>query len=507
MKFFSCDNLSGRLFLWVICFISVNTLISPVGAGQWRIDPRLNIRETYTDNVRLSSGGGGDFITQINPGVTLIGEGRRYNANINYMMNNLIYAKQDELSRIRHQLNAFGTAEFIKDRFFVDGRAMMTQQNAFLFQPQAVDNVNPVNRRDIRSYSVSPYVRHRFKDLASAELRYVHGEVDTSGQGFFKSSSDSATARLTSGEAFRIMQWGLSYSHTEIQRKGRGQLRTIELERSIASLRYVVTPRFDLIATGGYERNSFISIDGKDSGATWTAGFAWAPTERTDINLSAGQRFFGDTYFANANHRTRLTLWNVSYIEDVTTFGQQALFGTSMISAGALDPLVGAGNSQALLDQGVPFAFSDPNNFLTNRLFLQKNLQAFVAINGNKNTLMLRGFNMKREALTPAIEDVPLIGGVNAILTSDTEQTGGNISFNHRISPRTSANINYSYIRIDFLRVDRVDNNQMIMFNLNRRFTSNLHGNLSYFYNWRSSDRGNSDFTSNTITASLNMNF
>ncbi|SDZ01351.1 TIGR03016 family PEP-CTERM system-associated outer membrane protein [Nitrosomonas sp. Nm58] len=509
MMLFSSNSYFCRIFYWIIYLIIASLLVSHAVAADWEVKPRLNLRETYTDNLRLGlgggGGGGGDFITQINPGILLTGEGRRFNTNINYMMNNLIYAEHGEFSRIRHQLNANATAELIEDRFFVDGFARMTQQNAFLFGPQSVDNANPVNRRNVNSYSVSPYFKHRFKDFASAELRYVHGEVNTSGQGSFSSSSDSGIARLASGADFRVLKWGLNYNHTEIRRD---QLRTIDLERSIALLRYVVTPQFDLIATGGYERNSFISVRGKSSGPTWTVGFAWAPTERTEINLSGGQRFFGDTYLATVNHRTRLTTWNLSYNQDITTFGQQSLFGSAITTASALDQLLSSTqNSEALLNQGVPFTFSDPNNFLTNRLFLQRRLQAFLAIKGNKNTLLLRGFNLQRRAYTAALEDVSLIGLGNALLTRDTDQTGGNISWNHRLTPQTSANINYSFTRIDFLVSDRIDDNQLIMFSLNKRITPNMNGMISYFHNWRNSNQSNSDFNSNNVTASLNMNF
>ncbi|CAE6513035.1 MAG TPA: TIGR03016 family PEP-CTERM system-associated outer membrane protein [Nitrosomonas nitrosa] len=498
------NNYRCGFFFLVIFLITGNLLVFPVAAGDWRVEPRLNIIESYTDRLRLREGGS-EFITQINPGVQVIGEGRRFNTNLNYMMNNLIYANNSEFSRIRHLLNANATAELIEDRFFVDGRALISQQNAFLFEPQAVDNVNPINRRSISRYSISPYFRHRFKDLASAELRYVYGEVHASGRGFFDNTSDSAIASVNSGSAFRTLGWGLNYSHTQIHRD---QLRTIQLERSTGLLRYRLTPQFDLIATGGYERNSFISIRGKSSSPTWTAGFSWVPTERTEIDFAAGQRFFGDTYLASFNHRTRRTTWSLRYNEDITTFGQQALFGSSLATAASLSQLLsGMQNSDAILNQGIPFAFSDPNNFLTNRLFLQKRLEGILAINGRKNTVIFRGFNMSRRAYTGDEEDISLIGAANALLMRNTIQTGGNVSWNHRLTARTSANFNFSYMKIDFLTSDRLDDSLLFMFSLNKQITPNVNGMIGYFHNRRDSNQRGADFSSNTITASLNMNF
>ncbi|MDN5934803.1 MAG: TIGR03016 family PEP-CTERM system-associated outer membrane protein, partial [Nitrosospira sp.] len=286
------------------------------GEGGWRIIPRMILRETYSDNVRLAGGGGrdggGDFITQINPGVVVTGVGRRFNLSANYMMNNLIYAEHSNFTRSRHMLNALATAELVENLFFVDARASMAQQNVSLLGPQALDNVNVTgNRADIRTYTVSPYLRHRFKDFASTEARYTHGIVESSANGLRNSQRDGFQFALNSGDSFRTLNWGFNYSNQMIHFDRSD--RTIELERSVANLRYRVTPLFGLTASGGYERNSFISIKGSPSSPTWTVGFTWQPSERTSIIANAGQRFFGDTYFALANHRTRLTVWDASY--------------------------------------------------------------------------------------------------------------------------------------------------------------------------------------------------
>lgn len=504
-----------------IIILLMSILTSWVNAGEWRAIPSLNISERYTDNFRLGSNFGGksndDFITMINPGINVTGRGRRFTADVNYMMNNIIYANNSGLSRMWHQLSANGTAELIENRLFIDGIATIRQQNASLLGPQGFDNSNPINRSNIRTLNISPYYRHRFGDLASAELRYTHGEVDISGANARGISTDSGLFSLNSGSAFRTFRWGLNYMHTEVNRD---RLKPIALERSTALLRYMITPQFGLVATGGYERNSFISIRGKSSSPTWTVGFTWAPTERTDIEFSAGQRFFGDTYLANVNHRTRMTTLSFNYNESLTTFGQQALAGGAFGGLGGFG--LGAGtlggfssqfvpnlqNAGINLDPGIPFAFFNPSNFLTNRLFLQRNLQAFLAINGRKSTVLLSGFNMSRRAFTADSEDELLESGrLAATLARDTDQTGGGISWMYRISPLTNATINYTYSRVHFLTADRTDDNQLIMLSLNKQFTPNINGILSYFHNRRNSERANADFNSNSITAMLNMTF
>lgn len=489
-------------------------------AAEWTVAPQLRLSETYTDNLRLRPDGTSDFVTQINPGILLTGVGRRFNFHTNYTMNNIIYAEMSSFTRMRHQLHARASTELIENLFFVDGMASITQQNTSLFGPQAIDNVSLAgNRANVRTFSVSPYIRHRFQDFASAELRYTRSVVTSDANALRNSQGDSFLATLKSGTAFNTLHWGVNYSNQMIHFDRIG--RTIELERSIADLRYMVTPQFGLTATGGYERNSFISIRGNPSSPTWTAGFAWTPNERTNVVANAGQRFFGDTYYALARHRTRLTIWDVSYNENITTFNQQAMLGSGigigdslsqLISAQnpGLDPGLVQQNSDALIGPGFSGSFLDPSNFLTNRLFLQKRLQASVALNGIRNTVVLRGFNMTREAYSPEAVDAELIGAQNASLLNNTRQTGGNVTWNYRISALTRANLNFAYTKFKFLTTSREDDLKIMRLSLTRRLpeiSPNLNGTISYRRNERDSNQSGASYRENAFIASLNMSF
>src|SRR3954447_6435436 len=289
----------------------------------------MSLMETYSDNVTLRAAGpSDDFVTQINPGVSLRALASRYNVDVNYTMNNLIYAKNNNFNRIQNQLNAIGTGELVKDLFFVDGRALISQQNITLLGPQAIDNVNVTgNRTTVSSYVVSPYLRHRFQNLVTTEVRYTHNWVNTTVNPLFNSTGDGFLVSANGGTAFRTLGWGVNYSNQKVHF---ATGREAEFERSTGNLRYMLTRQFALTGTGGYERNSFISIRGSTSAPLWNVGFAWEPTERTNIAVNGGQRFFGNTYNALASHRTRMTVWRFSYIQDITTFNQQASLGLGL---------------------------------------------------------------------------------------------------------------------------------------------------------------------------------
>ena len=497
--------------------------MSPQSAeGGWRISPRMSVFETYTDNVTFARDDlkKSDFITQINPGLSVTGVGRRFNFTGEYMMNNLIYAEQSNFTRTRHQLNATATAELIENLLFVDARALMTQQNITLFGPQAIDNVNVTgNRADIRNFSISPYTRHRFQDFATTELRYTRNVTTSSANPLRNSQADMFLAGLTSGSAFTAFNWGLNYSNQTIHFDGSN--RPVELERSIASLGYRVTPQFGLTATGGYERNSFISIRGNPSSPTWTVGFSWMPSERTSIVASAGQRFFGPTYSLLASHRTRLTVWDASYTQNITTFNQQAGLGSSALLGGSLNQLLTAQNpslspefiqqnSNALAGLGLTGSFFSPTNFLTNQVFLQKTLQASVAMNGLRNTAVFRVFDMTRQAYTQDSADIGLVGADNQALLNHTRQSGINALWSYRISELTRANLNVGFTRFSFLSTTRVDDLKMISLSLTKQLAQvrpNLNTMLQIRHNQRDSNQPGGEYRENAIIASLNMTF
>ena len=96
----------GSFFTAAFGALGILMLSSDSSAGDWRVLPRLNLLGTYSDNVRLAAGGfggaqGGDFVTQINPGVVIRGQAPRYNVSVDYTMNNLIYAENSNFNRIR----------------------------------------------------------------------------------------------------------------------------------------------------------------------------------------------------------------------------------------------------------------------------------------------------------------------------------------------------------------------------------------------------------------------
>lgn len=507
-------------YLPIACAVSAMALLlSPCSnAADWKISPSLNLTETYTDNTQLSSQAAqtSNFVTQISPGISVAGIGPRLKVNANYALQHLIYSQDSRNDATHNQLHAGANAELVNNLFFLDSTAVISQQNISLFGPQTTDNINVTgNRAEVRTYSISPFLRHRFDSTATSELRYTRDAVSTNTSGLSNSKADSLLFQLNSGSAFNRLGWGLKYNKKNIDYSSTP---SVDQETTAADLRVLITPKFSLTATRGYDKYSYLANVDKPNGHSWSTGFAWAPFARTSLAASSGRKFFGKTYMLAANHRSRRTMWNLNYNQDITSMHSQQFIGTdeTSVSLNQLwtdkypDPLLRQQNVDTFIHDNGLKAF-EPINSFTNQFILQKRLQASVAFNGAKSTLLFSMFHVLREAQTSQMLDNALLTALNATsnlaLNDKTKQDGINALWSWAISPRSSASFSAAYTKTVSLSSDITNYNKMTKLRLTSQLHPRLNGSVEIRHSQLDSNQSGSDYRENAITASLSMKF
>lgn len=349
-------------------------------------------------------------------------------------------------------------------------------------------------------------------------MRYARILTDSdSSTTFYNSQTNSYTGSILSGPEFQVLQWGLNYARQDIDFDLRPD--TVRLESGVANVRYNINRRFAITGTGGYENNTFGGggFQNKPKGARWSAGFIWAPTPRTNIEATAGQRFFGDTYFINASHRTRLFAMNTYYKEDINSawnilnidatdntaatlialFTAQAPPGTDPAEILALVNLL-------IQELGIPASLAFAQGFLTNRFYLQKNFESSIAMNTAKNTILIRGFHTDRRPLDnrPILDAGLGTGGLGNI-----RQKGVSVLWSWKISARTRFNANFLYNHLRFPSLSRTDHVRLYTVALSRDITDKVFGLISYRRNERDSSAPFNSYVENRFTASVNARF
>lgn len=498
---------------------AATTVATPtVSAAEWRFTPTISATETYTDNVALATRGKeqSDFVTQVAPGFSVTANSPRLKLTANYSLEGTTYLHNSSSSGFSNQLNATLNAELIRNLFFLDARGNIGQQNISAFGPQSTSNVNiNGNRTDVRTYSISPYLRHSFGSKAFSEVRYTHESVNTSSDLLSVSNTDRLNFSLSSGESFSKLAWGLQGS---AQKAHYSNQPDVEQDSVNANVRYFLTPNFSTTALVGYEKETYVSIgNGPTNGVYYTAGFIWKPSSRTDITATAGHRFFGRTYSLQANHRARNAVFRLSYADDITTSQQQFSSQSTIGTAAFLDQLYAAQIPDAVVRQqvvnalilqtGLPSTLANPVNSLTNTYFLQKSLQGSVALNGVRNTIVLSVFDTRRIAQSaqpaPSLFANSPFNGLN----DSNKQLGAQAVWNTRLSSSMNAVADANVNRTTSLTTGRVDNYKALRLSLSQQFQSKLTGTLALRHSQQSSDVLGGDIRENAITASVFAKF
>lgn len=466
-------------FLSLLCVLAEHH----AAAAEWVFVPSISLRESYTDNVNLQPSGKeqSSFVTEIVPRFELHGTGRRLKVNATYSIDELLYQQGPTRSALRHDLTADLAAELIDEWLYFDATATQSQQSINAFGPTVFNNINTTNNRaEIRTLSVSPYVRHRFSDFAKSELRYTHDITQSSTTALPDTKNDVLSFFTNSGTFFTRNTWGIAVRH---QNTTYSNASSSTVDSETVNFKHLLLPTFGLIGSAGYERYQYPFSTNPAEGTSWTAGFSWRPSDHTAVDATLGHRFFGKTYSLLASFRTRHTVLQASYNEDVTTTQSQFQSQTSVDTAKLLDGLFTAtipdpikrknAVDAAIRDNQLGTFFTTPLNGFTTQFFLQKAFQASLGMIGVRNTVLLSIYDTSRQA-----QNGQLVAGSSLTDTADNRQIGASASWIWRVAPLSTANFLVSSSKTHALNSNRTERNQLASASLSHQFSRHIRGSV-----------------------------
>lgn len=484
-------------------------------AGEWRLDPFVEVQEVFTDNVNSSSGSSGsgakkesDLITRLTGGVILSGTGRRAQVNLNYSLTQELHADHSELDGLSQQAAATGTAEIIKDSIFVDGRGSISRVPIDRGgQVSATGRNTGSNQQDYYLYSISPYWRHRYAGFAESELRLTRSQSFTStpsssgsGTGTTGRASDteshSASALLSSGSDFTRFLWRLSGSATESKRD-RGTLTSLNAD---ATTQYNLNEDFGLLGTVGIDDVDDPGLTRDVSGPYALGGFVWTPSDRTRLRFQAGWRYDDISFSGDARWDiTARTSFNASYSESVGLAIDQLLGALGETQIDPRGRFVDRLTGQAFTGRGIG------GLPLTDNLTLTKRFQAGIATTWTRDSINLGYAHIEQDTIT---------GDNPGTVTGPGLRKEDSLFFNfgHQFTPLLSSFLSLSYSEGSGSGGDgSSDQTYRASIGLNYLFGETLTGSLSYNFLKRNESGGGAgssgDITENAIVATLRKTF
>lgn len=485
---------------------------APAWPAKWDIVPALAVEETYSDNIALAPRGAerGDFVTTISPRLTVRATGERMRLDAEYRPEFLWWANAGA-TRALHFYDAGGAAELVERTLFVEARSTQSEKIYSLLGPVTDSAINFVgNRATVRSSYVSPYLQHAFGPWADGRARLTWSALD-SDAAFVDSHATTVDLTLASGPTYKLLKWNLAAFGENIDYDD-PRAHDLEARRVTAGVKRLLTPTIAIVANGGYEDNNYLTSGPEPRGAIWNAGGEWSPTPRTRLAATAGRRFFGPTRAFDFSHRTRQTIWNASYIEDVSTARSEFLIPGGAQTAGFLDALFtstipdpaarqGAVNSFIARNALSP-NFSNAVNFFATVPFVLKRAQASVGIHGVRNTVLATVFRETRDALGP-----DPTGATDFAFSDTINETGANLIWTSLFTARTSLNVGAGIARSELVDIGRRDNYKQVRIGLTHAFLPRLSGSLLFRRLQNDSTIGVRNFVENAISVRLNATF
>jgi len=360
-SFTQCSKIVFRksFFQFVVSGFIFIILSQEINAGEIEFTPSLEVKQSYTDNLYLSTPGNeqGEFVTEVSPAFLLRMSGARFNAVVDLTMQNLFYNKFRESNTTFYQLNATSTSEMVKDYFYFDANANHGQRIIDTNSPIGSNNIAITNNvANATSFVVSPYFRHSYRNLFDALARYSYSEVN-----YRRGESDNSRqsvydVRLNTP----VQKMGYTWSANVLNQKTDYETSSDSLlkKRSL-QLGYRYPQRTHIYASGGRDENTYDNSSTPDiSESFWIVGADLQFGGRDFVSFGYGERFFGPTGNFRWEHRARRLNFNMSYREE---FSNSALIFLGSNQSAASSSL----NTNSTLQ-------NQANNSITTETFLQK---------------------------------------------------------------------------------------------------------------------------------------
>ena len=377
----------------------------PGYAGNWQIEPYVEIRETLTDNGGLSIDGDADLVTRAASGVELRGEAGRLRGSLNGEVSFDKYIDRTAADGTRFELLGVGTVNLARNRILLDARTSVSERNLLrgLLQPFSNRSVDTNNRSRISNYSVSAQFLEQFGTRTQ-----VQATLRTSGSFFGDTSAGTtvnqpqdrtsyfASAFLSSVKDKPGIGWSIGGSYLEDDR---------DFKRSIIDARLDIPlgrriRPFIHVGEEDFEQPS-ASLDNR-SGTFWGAGADMELGARLAINFEVGERYGDTSGSGRLNYKlSNTTSFNLQYDEDLLT-QQQSL-------EQALQVLVFADGGQLLDDIGTLPDFLSTLVDITNQTYKQNRIRAGIYGQLGITNINATAYHIQRE-FDETLTDETVIG-------------------------------------------------------------------------------------------------
>lgn len=474
----------------------------------WSLVPELGIQQTATDNVHLSSTDRRfELITELSPQLRASSNSGRIRGFFDYSLTGRLYARESSANNLQQSLSAAGTAEAIDNWAYIDASASISQQNISAVGTQSSDPaLLNANRTEVASVRLAPYVRGRLGGFAEYEARYAWATTKSKGSDADSTSTEASLRIGAEATSLARVGWSAGLSHQVVD-FGAGGKR--DSDRLNGVLTFAVSPELKLSALGGREIND-LSTRERQGYNSWGWGVTWSPTERTRLEATRENRFFGSSHSVRFEHRMPRSVWTFSDTQNVSTdaftggaTAPRTVFDLlfEQFASIAPDPVQRAALVDAFLqNNGLTRTTLASGGFLTSGASVQRGQNFSVAMLGLRTTVLVSAFRNDARPLDPSTIVTGNLSNGNTL-----HQRGQSVNVSHRLTPQSALSVDLSQTKTSTTEGDQSTD----LRSLTATWTNHLHErvDLSLSARWSSFDSATNPYTERALIGNLRLRF
>lgn len=420
------------------------------------VSPRVVVTETWTDNVRLSTAGEAERITEVRPGIRVDVNKARLKGFFDYALSGFAYARSTTANRSANALSSNLKLEAIDNTLFLEVSGSIAEQAASAFGSQSVDAsaINP-NRTEVSTYRIAPSLKGHIGigTGATYSAQYSRSITSTGSIGASNSATNELTLHVKGDVGTQRLGWTMDFASKDA---GFSAGRSTENSRALLGLVYAITPLLDVTAGAGYEAQNYTSTY-QETNPVSGMGLSWHPREATKLTAILLRHSYGNTHTLSFDHRTARTAWQYSNSSATTQTpnlqGDTGATGAAgansaydvyyaQFAATEPDPVARAQLVNSYLQTyGIAPGSSVNAGFVSASLAIQRRQQLSFALLGKRDTITViatQSDSTRLDTLTKSTDDFAT--------SSTVRQQGWSGNFAHRLTPDVSFGVLVSQI-------------------------------------------------------------
>jgi len=472
-------------------------------ADNWRFSPSIGLQQIYSENTLAGQGTQTDLVTQIVPGLQVIGDTAKTTINLSYAPAYNHYDLHTSPDRVDQSLNGTGSIRPITDVLTVDFVTYASEQGGSANSVSTAPGILVPSSDRVLYYvaNVTPHLQQHFRDVATLDAYYRLKSTNLSDEGTKSPSRASLSSNSLQNDTEIILGSGQSFGRLEAKLdfdktggSGSGQNNQSTSDRAILQLEYHVTRAYSLTGSAGYQKVVYPATTNilgyRTEGIAWSVGFRAAPRGSTSLSVSFGKQqgaYNPSLEFSYERGRTKIA---ASYIVTLENQLESALQNVQFLAhdafGNAIDSRTGLPfslvnqtfGSQNVLFRDKPALLTVTHAFSRSAITLSVTYDVRSPVNASAASDSALGVSIGYSRdLTPLIKGSTSIGFTDhissGVLGSNSEHAqivNAGASLNYQISDRTTANVQETYYhRTSSIPANDASNNQLLI-GLRRRF-------------------------------------